>query len=55
MHDSPANFSYRSLERLCQKQAALASTKEARVALEAMAAEYREQAERLENEQPARD
>jgi hypothetical protein len=55
MDDSPTSFSYRSLERLCRKQAALASTKETRVALEAMAAEYRKQAERLENEQPARD
>jgi hypothetical protein len=55
MHDSHPSFSHRSLERLCQKQAALASTKEARVALEAMAAEYREQAERLEKEQSARD
>jgi len=52
MYDSPLN--YRSLEHVCREQAALASTMETRVALEAMAAEYRSKAEELERQQPGR-
>jgi hypothetical protein len=55
MHDLLPNFSYRSLERFCREQAALASTNETRVALEAMAAEYRARAERMEKEQSTPD
>jgi hypothetical protein len=55
MRDSLPNVSYRSLERFCREQAALASTKETRVALEAMATEYRARAERVEKEQSTPD
>jgi hypothetical protein len=47
------NFSYRSLELLCRKQAALASTTETRKALEAMAREYRTLADWAEHQSPA--
>jgi hypothetical protein len=47
-HNSPA--SYRSLELLCRNQAALASTKETKTALEAMAAEYRKLADWAERQ-----
>ncbi len=42
------NFSYRSLELLCRKQAELSSTPEAAKELEAMAREYRALADHLE-------
>jgi hypothetical protein len=45
-----ARASYRSLEILCRKQAALASTKETRTALEAMATEYRKLADWVERQ-----
>jgi hypothetical protein len=38
--DHPPNFSYRSLELLCRKQAALSSTPDTRKKLERMALEY---------------
>jgi hypothetical protein len=44
------NASYRSLELLCRKQAALSSTKEAKSALEVMAAEYRKLADWVERQ-----
>jgi len=40
MPDRLRNFSYRSLELLCRKQAALASSEETRRELEIMAGEY---------------
>jgi hypothetical protein len=39
---------YRQLQRLCEQQAALTATPEARTALEEMAAEYAQRAEHLE-------
>ncbi len=42
------NFSYRSLELVCRKQAELSSTPEARKELELMAREYRVLADHLE-------
>jgi hypothetical protein len=39
---------YRHLQLLCEQQAVLASHKEARIALEEMAEEYRKMAEFLE-------
>jgi hypothetical protein len=39
---------YRQLQRLCEQQAALTATPEARTALEEMAAEYAQRAEYLE-------
>ena len=39
---------YRQLKRLCEQQAALTATPEARTALEEMAAEYAQRAEHLE-------
>jgi hypothetical protein len=44
------NASYRSLELLCRERAALSSTKEAKSALEAMAAEYRKLADWVERQ-----
>jgi hypothetical protein len=55
MHDSHPSLSYRSLELLCRKQAALSSTKATRMALEEMAAEYRRLAEWLERQQSGPD
>jgi len=49
MHHHP-HASYRSLELLCRNQAALASTKETKSALEAMAAEYRRLADWAERQ-----
>ncbi len=42
------NYSYRSLERVCRKQAELSSTPEAREVLAVMAREYRAMADYLE-------
>jgi hypothetical protein len=42
------NYSYRSLELVCRKQAELSSTPEARKVLEVMAREYRAMADYLE-------
>jgi hypothetical protein len=50
MYDSPLN--YRSLELICNEQAALTTNPTTRGTLLAMAAEYRTQAERLERERP---
>jgi hypothetical protein len=55
MHDPHPSLSYRSLELLCRKQAALSSNKATRMALEEMAAEYRSLADWLERQQPGRD
>jgi hypothetical protein len=54
MHDSHPLHSYRSLELLCRKQAALSSTKATRMALEEMAAEYRSLADWLERQEPSK-
>jgi hypothetical protein len=45
-----ANFSYRSLELLCHRQAKLSATPAARKELERMALEYKRLAERQETE-----
>jgi hypothetical protein len=50
MDESVANFSYRSLELLCRQQARLAATPEARNELERMALEYRQLADRQEQQ-----
>ena len=47
-----AHLSYRSLELLCRQQAALAATASTRHELERMALEYKEQADRLDRQQP---
>lgn len=47
-----SNESYRSLELLCRKQAALSSTLGARKELEAMAREYAAMADWLERQSP---
>jgi hypothetical protein len=47
-----ANESYRSLELLCRKQAALSSTSAARQELEAMAREYAAMADWLMRQSP---
>jgi hypothetical protein len=52
MDQSLANFSYRSLELLCRRQAKLAATPEARNELERMALEYKQLADYQEH-QPA--
>jgi uncharacterized lipoprotein YmbA len=44
--------SYRSLELLCRQQAALSSTTDARLELEAMAREYAAMADWLEQQWP---
>jgi hypothetical protein len=49
----PPQESYRSLELLCRNQAALASSKETKIALEAMAAEYRKLADWVERQSTA--
>jgi hypothetical protein len=48
----PPRESYRSLELVCRNQAALASSKETKIALEAMAAEYRKLADWVERQSP---
>jgi hypothetical protein len=56
--DGPlADHSWRSLERLCRRQASLAATPEARIELECMALEYKQLADaqdrqRADPEQP---
>ena len=50
MDEPPTDFSYRSLELLCRRQAALASTEETRQALEMMAAEYQKLADQQERQ-----
>jgi hypothetical protein len=55
MRDSPANFSYRSLELLCRQQAKLSSTPEVRQELERMALEYGRLADWLEHQWPEPD
>ena len=50
---NPSDF--RALELLCRQQAALATDEATRSTLLGMAAEYRQQAERLERDQPERD
>jgi hypothetical protein len=48
-------FSSSSALRLCTEQAALATDEDTRSTLLGMAAEYRQQAERPERDQPERD
>jgi hypothetical protein len=56
MADADPNSSHlRALQRLCTEQAALTTNQDTRSTLLGMAAEYRQQAERLEREQPKRD
>jgi hypothetical protein len=56
MADADQNLSQlRALQRLCTEQAALATNEDTRSELLGMAAKYRQQAERLEREQPERD
>jgi hypothetical protein len=55
MDEQPANFSYRSLETLCRQQAKLSATPDARNALERMALEYKQLADRQERQRPERD
>jgi hypothetical protein len=56
MVDAGSNLSHlRALQRLCTEQAALTTNEDTRSTLLSMAAEYRQQAERLEREQPERD
>jgi hypothetical protein len=51
MADTGPNPSHlRALQRLCTEQAALATNEATRSTLPGMAAEYRQQAERLERE-----
>ena len=52
MDEPPTDFSYRSLELICRRQAVLASTAETRLALEMMAAEYRKLADQEEHLRP---
>jgi hypothetical protein len=47
--------SYRSLEQLCRKQAAIAATPSARKELERMALEYKEMADWLARQQSERN
>jgi len=54
MPDRLRNFSYRSLELLCRKQAALASSEETRRELEIMAGEYAVLADRADRHEPNR-
>jgi hypothetical protein len=51
---APKNQSYRSLELLCRKQAALTATPETRKALEAMAHEYKLLTDCLQHQLPER-
>jgi len=46
MPDSVRHLNYRALELVCREQAAIASSKETRLALEAMASEYQNLAKR---------
>jgi hypothetical protein len=56
MADTDPNPSHlRALQRLCTEQAALATNEDTRSTLLGMAAAYRQQAERLERDQPERD
>jgi hypothetical protein len=48
----PQNYSYRSLELLYRRQAALSATPAARKELELMALEYKRLADRLERQWP---
>jgi hypothetical protein len=50
-----ANSSYRSLEILCRKQAAVASTAETKRELERMALEYQRLADWQERQRPEAD
>ena len=55
MPDRLRNFSYRSLELLCRKQAALASSEETRRELEIMAGEYAVLADRSDRQRTEPD
>jgi hypothetical protein len=55
MPDRLRNFSYRSLESLCRRQAALSSSEEARRELEVMAREYADLADRADRERTESD
>jgi hypothetical protein len=55
MLDRLRNFSYRSLEMLCRKQAALASSAEIRRELEIMAGEYETLADRADRQRNEAD
>jgi len=55
MPDRLRNFSYRSLELLCRKQAALASSEETRRELEIMAGEYAVLADRADRQRTEPD
>jgi hypothetical protein len=55
MPDRLRNFSYRSLELLCRKQAALASSEETRRELEIMAGEYAVLADRADGQRTEPD
>jgi hypothetical protein len=52
--DRLQNASYRSLELLCRKQAALTSSSEARKELERMAREYQQLADLLDRDRAER-
>jgi hypothetical protein len=47
--------SYRSLERICQKQASITSDPEMRKALEEMARKYRDMADHEERQQKSKE
>ncbi len=53
--DQPPKFSYRSLELLCRKQAAICATLDTRIELERMALEYKRLADRMERQWPMRN
>ena len=55
MPDRLRDFSYRSLELLCRKQAALASSEETRRELEIMAGEYAVLADRADRQRTEPD
>ena len=52
MDESLAQHSWRSLERLCRRQASLAATPEARTELERMALEYKRLADWQDRQWP---
>ena len=52
MDESHTDFSYRSLELLCRRQAKLTATPKARHELERMACEYKRLADQQERQRP---